>query len=96
MKYFFVILILSCSSVPTSAVADREGFDLCILGHLQGAKLDMATHYIRQACFDIYEKKGKPRRNMEYNTCLLENLIGVESSKAVIEINTACSSLYRD
>jgi len=96
MKFFFVIIIICCSSIPASAVADREGFDLCILGHLQGAKLDMATHYIRQACFDIYEKKGKPRRNLEYNICLLENLIGVESSKAVIEINTACNNLYGD
>ncbi len=95
MKYLLLVLISSSLFLVTSVSASEQENDLCLLKHLKGTKLDMVTHLIKQACFELHEKKGvSQRRNVEYNNCLLENLPGVESAQAVIEINSACSDLY--
>ncbi len=97
MKYLFLVLIFSGLFLVTFVSAGEQENDLCLLKHLKGTKIDTVTHLIKQACFELHEKKGRAQRhNIEYNNCLLENLPGVESTQAVIEINSACSDLYRN
>lgn len=94
---------LQCSIVVVGMVfsyslhAGQVEFDDCILKHLKNSKLDVATHFIRQACYENYKKNPGfvNAKRRAYNNCLLENMVGVESFEAVMEINNACSRKHR-
>jgi len=76
--------------------AGQEEFDDCMLAHLKDSKHDIATHLIRQACYENYKNPSfTSDKRKAYNTCLLKHLVGVESFEAVMEINAACSRKYR-
>ena len=76
--------------------AEQAEYDDCLLKHLKGAKLDIATHLIKQACYENYKKPTfTSDKSRAYNNCLLEHLVGVESMQAVMDIRTACDRKYK-
>jgi len=78
------------------AIAGQAEYDDCILRHLKGAKTDVATHLIKQACEENYRNPGSTTgKKQEYNHCLLEHLVGVESVQAVMEIKSACGRKHK-
>jgi len=92
MKNLITSIALFSLLLSTQAMADQEQYDDCILGHLKGAKLDLATHLIRQACEENYKKPNfTSKKRIAYNECLLEHLVGVEGIQATMEIKAACS-----
>jgi len=95
MKHILTKLALFSLLLSTPTMADQEQYDDCILGHLKGAKLDLATHLIRQACEENYKRSNfTSRKRVAYNNCLLEFLLGVESIQATMEIKAACARKY--
>lgn len=90
------MLILSLFVISTSTFAGQAEYDDCILEYLKGAKLDVATRAIRQACEENYNPPGlASNKNRAYNNCILEHLIGVESVQAVLEIKAACRRKHK-
>lgn len=90
--FIFIIFILSSASV----FAGQKEYDDCMLKHLKSAKVDVATHAIKQACYENYKKLSfTSKKQRAYNDCLLKHLPGVESLQAVIEIRSACDSKYK-
>lgn len=90
----FVIMNLLLLSAPLFAGQDE--YDDCILKYLKNAKHDVATHFIRQACYENHMNPTfTPDRRRAYNECVLEHLIGVESFEAVMEISNACSRRHK-
>ena len=76
--------------------AGQAEYDNCILAHLKGAKVDVATHLIKQACSQNYKTKGLGSASQRaYNDCLLQHLPGTENVQAVMEIKSACASKYK-
>ena len=95
MKQLLIITTLFSLVLSSQTVADQEQYDDCILGHLKGAKLDIATHLIRRACEENYKTSNfTSKKRIAYNNCLLEFLVGVESIQATIEIKAACNRKY--
>jgi len=89
---FFIFFFLGSALVG----AEQKDYDDCILKHLKGAKLDIATDTIRRACYENYKKTSFiSEKNRAYNNCLLEHLPGVESLQAVMEIKSACERKYK-
>ena len=75
----------------TSVSAGQEEYDECILKYLKGAQIDVATHMIMQACRENYKSPAfTSERKKAFNECLLENLVGIESVPAAMEIKAAC------
>ena len=95
MKIFniFFLFLLTAS---TSTIAGQAEYDDCILEYLKGAKLDVATHLIKQACDENYKNTSFTSAEQKaYNNCLLEHLPGVESLQAVMNIKSACSNKFK-
>jgi len=96
MRYISLIFVVLGLTIATLSHAGQVEYDDCILKYLKGAKLDVATNYIRMACEENSKNSSFISKNRRaYNDCLLEHLAGVESLHAVMEINTACSSKYK-
>jgi len=90
LKLVFTLILLS---IPISTIAGQAEYDECILKHLKGAKLDMASITINQACKENYRNPGfTPKSRRAYNECLLEHLPGVESIQAAMLITAACKN----
>lgn len=90
MKTIFSIIIFVLFSA--SATAGQEEYDECILKYLKGAKIDVATHLIRQACQENYKSPSFTNdKKKAFNKCLLENLVGIESVPAAMEIKDVCN-----
>lgn len=93
MRAFFIGVLMTL--VPAVLPATTEDYNNCILAHLKGAKLDVTTSLIRQACYENYMGPFYPSEKVrQYNECLLEYLAGVESFQATMEIRNACNSKY--
>ena len=94
MKYLFLTIIISMASVTANAGQDE--YDKCILKHLKGVKLDVATHLIIQACQENYKTPGfTSEKKKRFNNCILENMAGVESLPAAMEIKSVCHRLSK-
>lgn len=90
MKNSLISLLLVMFSFH--AAAGQAEYDECILKYLQGAKNDVAVHLIIQACKENYKSQSFTSDNKKaVNQCYLDNLVGVESLPAVMEIKEACS-----
>lgn len=75
-----------------SAIAGQEEYDECILKYLKGAKIDVATHLITQACKENYKSPSfTSDKKKATNKCILENLVGIESIPAAMEIKEVCN-----
>ena len=87
-----VVLLL----LPGLLHAGQSEYDDCLLKHLKNAKQDVATHLIRQACYENYMNPTfTPDKRKAYNNCLLTHLVGVESFDAVMEISSACGRKHQ-
>ena len=76
-------------------MSGQDEYNECILQHLKGAKLDVASHFIKQACDDNFQSQLTiSSKRKEKNKCLLTNLVGVESLQAVMAIVDACDSKH--
>jgi len=96
MRYSYSIFVLLGLTISTFSFAGQTEYNDCILKHLKGAKLDVATNYIRMACEENSKKASFISKNRRaYNSCLLEHLAGVESLHAVMEISNACASKHK-
>ena len=96
MKHIYTAIIIFGLAVSNSILADQEEYDDCILKYLKGAKLDVATHLIKQACNENYKNPSfTSKKRHAYNNCLLEHLSGIESIQAVMDIKSACGSKYK-
>ena len=96
MRYLSLIFVVFGLSIATLSTAGQVEYNDCILKYLKGAKLDVATNYIRMACKENSKKSSFISKNRRaYNSCLLENLAGVESMQAVMEISNACGSKHK-
>lgn len=81
-----------------AANKDRYEYEDCLLDHLDHAKLDAASRFIAEACEEIYGsglRKSIMSKERNYNECLLEHMVGVESVDAVIRIRRACERKFR-
>lgn len=79
-----------------SVYAGQEEYDECILKYLKSAKIDVVTHLIMQACQENYKSPAfTSERKKSYNQCILENLAGVESVPAAMEIKAVCDRKSR-
>lgn len=77
--------------LPVSVMAGQAEYDECILKHLKDAKIDVAAHLIMKACKENYKNPTfTSNKKKIMNECLLENLVGVESLPAVMEIKDVC------
>lgn len=96
MKHPRTIIIIFFLAISASGFAGQMEYDDCILKYLKNAKLDIATHIIKQAC---EENEKNPSftsdKRRAYNNCLLEHLVGVESLQATMDITAACGSKYK-
>ena len=90
-------ILFTCAVLLSSAAyAGQSEYDDCLLKYLKGAKLDIATHEIKQACEENYRNPSfTSEKKRAYNDCLLEHLVGVESLQAVMEIKSACDSRHQ-
>ncbi|MBA2410643.1 MAG: hypothetical protein H0V62_13085 [Gammaproteobacteria bacterium] len=89
--------------IGTSARAQWSDFDTnpayddCILEHLSGAKLDIASQLITNACYENYEDSGlMSDEDRAYNQCLLDYLPRVESITATLQIRRVCARKFDD
>lgn len=83
-------------ALSTMVAAGQVEYDTCILTHLEGAKLDVATHLIKQACYENHKAMGFGSADRRaYNDCLLQHLPGTESLQAVMAIKSACASRHK-
>ena len=90
------VIIVLILAVPSLVHAGQEEYDQCLLKHLKGAKQDVATHLIIQACDENYKDPSfTSEKRKAYNKCLLNHLVGVESLKAVMEIQSVCGRMHR-
>jgi hypothetical protein len=75
--------------------AGQLEYDECLLIHLKNAKTDVAAQLIKQACKENYKGGVFVRQKRQvYNECLLENLYGIESEEAIIEIKDVCEGKH--
>ena len=89
MKKFFALVLMTYS---LSAIAGQNEYDECILKHLKGAKIDVVSHLVMQACRDNYKSPSfTNEKKKAFNECLLEHLPGVESVPAAMEIKDVCN-----
>lgn len=96
MKYVLVLMFTFLPALFNPVIAGQEEYDDCILEYLKGAKLDLSTHLIRQACEQNYKNPAfTSKKKVAYNTCLLDHLVGVESITAVMEIKAACGRKHK-
>lgn len=96
MRHLYLLLTVFGLMISTFSYAGQVEYDDCILKYLKGAKLDMATNYIRRACNENFKNPNfASNARKEYNRCLLSNLVGIESVQAVMEINKACQSKHK-
>jgi len=96
MRYLHIVFVVLGLTISTLSYAGQTEYDNCILKHLKNAKLDVATHFIKMACEENFKNPSFiSSKRRAYNRCLLENLIGVESLPAVMEISRVCSSKHK-
>jgi hypothetical protein len=96
MKYLVTILFALSYAISMPVIANQDEYDDCILANLKGAKLDLVTHWIKQACDENYLSRNfKSKKRIAYNDCLLENLVGIESMRAAMEIRSACQRKHQ-
>jgi len=96
MRYLYLSFVVYGLALSTASYAGQNEYNDCILKYLKGAKLDVATNYIRMACKENSKKSSFISKNRRaYNGCLLEHLAGVESLQAVMEISNACGSKHK-
>jgi len=90
MKSILSVIVLVLFS--SSAIAGQEEYDECILKYMKGAKIDVATHLIMQACKENYKSPSfTSYKKKAFNKCILENLVGIESVPAAMEIKEVCN-----
>jgi hypothetical protein len=90
MKYIIGMTLLVLFSVPV--IAGQEEYDDCILKYLKGAKIDVVTHLVKQACQENYKSPSfTSDKKKLFNQCILENLTGIESVPAAMEIKEVCN-----
>ena len=88
MKKFVALVLMTFS---LSVTAGQDEYDECILKHLKGAKIDVVTHLVMQACKENYKSPSfTNEKKKSFNECLLEHLPGVESVPAAMEIKDVC------
>ena len=88
MKKIIPLLLLVFS---LSVTAGQDEYDECILKHLKGAKIDVVSHLVMQACRENYKSPSfTSSKKKAFNECLLEHLPGVESVPAAMEIKDVC------
>lgn len=93
MRYISLIFVVFGLTLFTLSYAGQLEYDDCLLKYLKGAKLDVATNYIRMACDENFKNPSfVSSKRKAYNGCLLENLVDVESLQAVMAISNACAS----
>ena len=96
MKQVYTVTAICCLLLSSPVFSGQAEYDDCILKYLKNAKLDSATHLIKQACEDNYKNPNfTSNKKRKFNNCLLENLPGIESQQAVIDINAACGNKYK-
>lgn len=96
MKSLLRTLLVFSLALISPAIAGQDEYDDCILEYLKGAKLDLSTHLIRQACEQNYKSSAfTSKKKFAYNACLLDHLVGIESITAVMEIKAACGRKYK-
>jgi len=96
MKHSLIIIAVFLFAISTPTVAGQLEYDNCILKSLKGAKLDLSTQLIKQACKESHKNpNATSAKKSAYNKCILKHLIGVESFQAVMEIRSSCSSKYK-
>ncbi|MBA2491410.1 MAG: hypothetical protein H0V34_06765 [Gammaproteobacteria bacterium] len=103
MKILHLPVVTILLVVGTSAEAQWSDFDTnpaydtCILEHLRGAKLDLASQLITNACYENYEDSSlMSDEDHAYNQCLLDYLPGVESITAALQIRRVCARRFYD
>jgi hypothetical protein len=90
------VIVLFALPIASLTHAGQEEYDACLLKHLKGAKQDVATHLIIQACDENYKNPSfTSEKRKAYNDCLLNHLVGVESLTAVMEIQSVCGRINR-
>jgi len=73
--------------------AGNKEYNECLLTHLKNTKVDIAAHFIKEACEGNYLNPSFTfKKNKEYNECILKNLVGVRSFRAAIEIRNVCAA----
>lgn len=91
MPIILFVLILMLTS-PAEAQRRNAEIDDCLLTYLKAARLDQVSILIRSTCLATYKQPNFLRKSeRKYNTCLLENLQGVESGFAADTIIRACN-----
>ena len=96
MKHSLISFCILGLSVSTPTIAGQAEHDECLLEHLKGAKLDVATHLIRQACDENYKNPSfTSDKKRAYNNCILEHLVGIESIQAVMDIKAVCGRKHK-
>ena len=81
--------ILFLVSLPV--MAGQNEYDDCILKYLKGAKIDVVSQMVMQACKENYKSPAFTNdKKKKYNECLLEHLTGIESVPAAMEIKDVC------
>ena len=96
MKPLLVPSVILGLGMSTLTIAGQAEYDDCILKHLKGAKVDMATQLVKQACKENYKNPSfTSDEQRAYNNCLLEHLVEIESIQAVINIKASCKSKHK-
>lgn len=91
MKTLASIMLYLCFS-STILIAGTKEYNECLLKHLKNTKVDIAAHFIKEACEGNYLNPSFTfKKNKEYNECILKNLPGVRSFRAAIEIRNVCA-----
>lgn len=96
MKLLLITICIMGIAISKPAIAGQAEYDDCILEHLKNAKLDVATHLIKQACEENYKSPSfTSEKRRTYNQCILDHLKGVESIQAVMDMKAACARKYK-
>lgn len=92
MRTLTLIILFTGSLLPVASPADQSEYDDCLLQHLTGAKLDLTSHMIKQACDENYlNSSSTSDKRRAYNNCIIEHMGNVESIQAAMDIKSACS-----
>ena len=95
MKHFIITIVIFCMAASMTTIAGQAEYDDCMLEHLKNAKLDVTTRLIKQACKENHKGPSfTSDKQLAYNNCLMEHLVGVESIQAVMDIKAVCDRKY--
>ena len=86
-----ILLVLACA-FSIAATAGQEEYNECMLTYLKKTKVNLAAQFITVACDENFRRPSFTfSKRKAYNECILENLPGVESTRAAAEIRSICA-----